>query len=53
VKVAGTQLTEAFSRGLLLNKAGITCVISMYESNDDMITPHHSKSKACADRSGQ
>jgi hypothetical protein len=33
------QLTEAFSMGRWLKKAGITCVISTSEGNDDMIIP--------------
>jgi hypothetical protein len=39
VKVANEQLTEAFFMGSWLKKAGITCVISTSEGNDDMIIP--------------
>jgi hypothetical protein len=41
---AGESGKRAFGRGVLrgslLHEAGITCVISTYESNDDVITPH-------------
>jgi hypothetical protein len=54
---AGESGMQAVDRGVfcgpLLNKAGITCVISTYDNNNGMITPRHSKSKACVDRSGQ